>query len=50
MTELKGRAKNYVKCWNCDGYIGKKVLVAQGIDDCPLCEATSLLPSDPEQE
>ena len=49
MAELLSN-REYVKCWNCDGYIGKKVLISRGEDTCPLCEATSLLPSDPPQE
>lgn len=43
MSEQTGRAKNYIKCWNCDGYIGKSILQREEQDDvCPLCGATEL--------
>jgi|APSaa5957512493_1039668.scaffolds.fasta_scaffold53524_1 translation initiation factor 2 beta subunit (eIF-2beta)/eIF-5 len=44
MTEPTGRAKNYVKCWNCDGYIGKKLLREDWYDNqCPLCGAEGIV-------
>ena len=44
MSEKKGRAKDYVKCWNCSGYIGRKLLDEDHYDDeCPLCGASDLV-------
>ena len=44
MSEPTGRAKNYVKCWNCDGYVGKKLLKEDWYDNqCPLCGADGLV-------
>ena len=43
MSEKKGRAKDYVKCWNCSGYVGKKLLDEEHYNDsCPLCNAEEL--------
>ena len=42
-NKFKGRAKQYVKCWNCEGYVQKKLLDGDHYDGaCPLCEATGL--------
>ena len=39
-----GRSKGYVKCWNCDGYIGTELLDEDHYDNqCPLCDATGLI-------
>ena len=47
MTEASKKPKKnskYVQCWNCDGYIGRKLLVREDINNtCPLCEATEVL-------
>lgn len=43
-VEPTGRAKNFVKCWSCDGYVAKKLLDEEHYDNtCPLCEATGLI-------
>ena len=40
----KGRAKEFIKCWNCNGYVHKKLLDENHYDGfCPLCEASGLL-------
>jgi len=43
-TEPTGRAKNYTRCWDCNGYIGNGLLDADHYDnECPLCGATDLI-------
>jgi Zn finger protein HypA/HybF involved in hydrogenase expression len=43
MTEPTGRAKNYVKCWDCNGYVGKGLLKQEWYDGvCPLCGAEDI--------
>jgi len=43
-NEPTGRGKNFIQCWNCNGYIAKKLLDAEHYDNiCPLCEATTIL-------
>ena len=43
-SEKKGRAKDYIQCYNCDGYVGKALLVEDRYDnECPLCGAEGLL-------
>ena len=40
----KGRARDYVRCYNCDGYVGKGLLREERYDnECPLCGAEGLL-------
>jgi Zn finger protein HypA/HybF involved in hydrogenase expression len=42
-TDSHGRSKEYIKCWNCNGWIGKNLLTPEQYDnECPLCEATGL--------
>jgi Zn finger protein HypA/HybF involved in hydrogenase expression len=44
IDEPHGRTKGYVKCWNCNGFIGKQLLDEDSYNNtCPLCEATGLL-------
>ena len=38
MSENLLSNREYVKCWNCDAYIGVGVVSRDG-GDCPLCEA-----------
>ena len=39
-SEKKGRAKDYTRCWNCQGYVGKSLLNKDHYDgECPLCGA-----------
>jgi Zn finger protein HypA/HybF involved in hydrogenase expression len=51
MGRKTGRSKGYVKCWNCDGYIGKELLDDNHhADVCPLCLAIDLIDNDPNAE
>tara|TARA_B100001250_G_C19332439_1_gene585335 strand:+ start:133 stop:300 length:168 start_codon:yes stop_codon:yes gene_type:complete len=45
MSEKKGRAKNYVKCWNCGAYIGLKILKREdnNNEECPMCGKKKLI-------
>jgi Zn finger protein HypA/HybF involved in hydrogenase expression len=44
MNEPTGRGKNFIKCWDCGGYVAKKLLTKEHYDnDCPLCGATGLV-------
>jgi len=43
MNSDKGRSKDYVMCWNCNGRVQKKLLKPDRYDGtCPLCEAEGL--------
>ncbi len=44
MTEAPKKNSKYVQCWNCDGYIGRKLLTREEYNNtCPLCEATEVI-------
>jgi len=44
MHNPTGRTRDYVKCWNCDGYIGKNIVQRDDFDnECPLCYASPLV-------
>ena len=44
MHNPTGRTRDYVKCWNCDGYIGKNIVQRDDFDnECPLCYADPLV-------
>ena len=39
-----GRANDYTKCWNCDGYVGKNITKRDDFEnECPLCFASPLV-------
>jgi len=41
MTEQPKKNSKFVQCWNCGGYIGRKILKNYD-NNCPLCEATEV--------
>jgi len=42
-NDRAGRSKEFVKCWNCNAFVGVKLLKDDDYgDQCPLCEAVGL--------